>query len=701
VRHIENSKHTTKFSQKKGTMQLIKLLILLITTSTFVVSQRNPEDVIFELQTSSEYRNVVDRNALSDRNSYQTRAQRNANAYMQGKTEDQIRNYYVLSCIYIATNGVSNPRTENDMPGQRIPRWTRSDQWIINPDYCRWRGVKCDRNDNVREIDLHSNNLHGSWPNEVALLGDSLELLELFDNYYLYSIEPKWMLKMSELQFLYFGTTSFEARGASPYLKGCTELRELDMSNCYWSNGPLLQEAFQPLTELYYLDIGDNKYDTSSYSLPNALRFSQSLENLYMDNVLWSPSRPTLDIITSIPLLYETWNDYTQFSGGLPTTLGRLRQLRSFSCAYCGLTGSLPSQLSNTNIDRLWLFGNRLSGRIPSSWGNLDDLKYLYLESNQLSGSAPSSLCSLSENQGGDLAELGMDCHSTIGCSCCTCCGAACGNIITGSPTSGPPSGGGGMAFCFSGDSLVTVKNKGLVTMSDLLLGDNVMVSNNKYEPVYSFGHKNPDTSVSYLQIGTVPGQSLVLSEGHMITVDGGGKVPASTIKEGDMLLTATDELAVVKYIRGVERKGAFAPFTTSGTIVVNDIVASNYIAYQSSENLHIGGIDTTLSFQWLAHTFNSMHRLMVMGGSTNETYTTDGVSVWVDIPHKLFSWVLQQNSIIVAISLIPAIAIFGISSFIETLILNTDSRLSFSLVLCLLFVVRRAVFATKKTKVL
>jgi len=691
---------------------VVGLLGLLLITSTVVVAQRNPGDVIFELQTNPSYRDILDSSALSTSGSYQARSRNNAGVYMKGESEAKIRNYYVLSCIYFATNAVSNPRTENDMPGERVPSWDRSDQWLFNKDYCQWYGIRCDDEQNVVDIDLHSNNLHGSWPNEVALLSDSLKLIELFNNFYLYSIQPKWMLKMNNLEFLYFGTTAFEASGASPYLKGCVKLRELDMSNTYWSNGPLLQEAFAPLNDLYYLDIGDNKYDTTSYSLPNALRYSQSLEDLYMDNVLFTPNKPDLGVLTSIPALFETWNDYTQFSGGLPASLGQLTNLKSFSCSYCGLTGPLPSELANTQIDRLWLFGNRLSGRIPNSWGTgLRNLQYLYLESNELTGSVPDSLCDLrnTNNGGGKLSLLGLDCDTTIGdsttvsCPCCTCCGPMCGNVQSAGPSVEAPATSGGMSFCFSGDSLVTVENRGFVKMADLALGDVVMVSNKKYEPIYSFGHKDPDTLVAYLQIVTDHGQSLVISEGHMVVVDGGRKVPASVIKEGDMLLTTADELVAVKSIRSVVRKGAFAPFTDSGTIVVNDIIASNYIAYQRSEYLNIGGINTPLSFQWIAHTFNSMHRLLVMGGFTHETYTAEGVSHWVDIPHKLFSWLLEQNSVIVAFFLIPAIAFFGVASIVETLILNyADPRLSFSLVVGFFIAAAvRRVIANKTTKTL
>merc|ERR1712045_997026 len=123
--------------------------------------------------------------------------------------------------------------------------------------------------------------------------------------------------------------------------------------------------------------------------------------------------------------------------------------------------------------------------------------------------------------------------------------------------------------------------------------------------------------------------------------------------------------------IRKVVRKGAFAPFTASGSIVVNDIVASTYIAYQGCENLKIGGIESPLSYQWVAHTFNSVHRLAVMVGIVSETYTNAGVSRWVDVPHQMFSWVVEQNPAVSATLISLALPLFGFTRLLEILVLS------------------------------
>jgi len=258
---------------------------------------------------------------------------------------------------------------------------------------------------------------------------------------------------------------------------------------------------------------------------------------------------------------------------------------------------------------------------------------------------------------------------------------------ITGPPVTGPPDeseeGGSGppgeppnWVFCFSGQSLVEVEHRGLVKMADLSLGDAVHVGNNKFEPIYSFGHRDNARSAEYLQISTTqPGSNpLEISHDHMVAINGGRHVPASFIKEGELLLTSSgdNDLATVTHVKTVTRKGIFAPFTASGSIVVNGIIASNYIAYQQSEYLKLGDFETPLSYQWVAHIFKSYHRLANMLGFTDESYTEEGISQWVDAPHKIFSWILAQDSAAITFCFIAlALPVFCVTRLLEVLVLS------------------------------
>ena len=478
---------------------------------------------------------------------------------------------------------------------------------------------------------------------------------------------------------------------------------EIDMSNTFWTGGPIRPEAFADLTALEYLDMGNNIWDTTDQTeIPSTITNLVSLENLYLDDCIFTPNRPDLNFLVGMPALFEVWMDFTQFEGGLPTGLGSISTLTSFSCTYCNLSGNIPSELGNTNIDRLWLYANNLDGTIPDELGTgLNRLQFLYLEGNNLRGAVPESICDRRTNNqpiGGLLSEFGVDCDVSCDGECCTCCGLDCGNFE--SPTPAPISPPTSVpVLCFSGDCEVQVENKGSVKMIDLAIGDAVKVAHNKYEPVYSFGHRNDEASAEFLQIVTEGNRKpLEISKDHMVNIEGGRSVPASMVNMGDMLVTASGDLVAVSVIRNVVRKGIYAPFTESGSIIVNGIAASNYVAYQDSEYLKLAGFETPFTYQWLAHTFNSVHRLAGMMGFGGETYSETGLSQWVALPHKFASWLLGQNAAVALAILVPSFVLFGFVSLVEALVKSPIFLATLVVGVATLFLAHRSV-SVKMTK--
>jgi hypothetical protein len=183
--------------------------------------------------------------------------------------------------------------------------------------------------------------------------------------------------------------------------------------------------------------------------------------------------------------------------------------------------------------------------------------------------------------------------------------------------------------------------------MKDLKLGDKVLVQGGKYEPVYSFGHHSQEVEALYLKFVTTAARSLELSKEHMVFIEGGRSVPASYVKVGDKLVLADGELATVKAIRVVQKQGAYAPFTASGTVIVNGVKASSFVSFQDSETLQVAGIDTGLTFQFLEHTFERPHRLWCryVSSCTYEQYTADGIPLRLDFAHKAARWYFDVNS--------------------------------------------------------
>jgi hypothetical protein len=217
--------------------------------------------------------------------------------------------------------------------------------------------------------------------------------------------------------------------------------------------------------------------------------------------------------------------------------------------------------------------------------------------------------------------------------------------------------------FCFSGETTVDVKKKGLVSMSDLQLGDEVLVESGKYEAVYSFGHRHETTDAAFLRF--LP-SNVEMSIDHMVKI-GDHYVPASSVEVGDVFETGTGEFAIIESIETVARRGVYAPFTPSGTIVVNDVKASCYVAFQGSDRLMIGGWITPLTYQRIAHLSQGPHRLWTrLFGIADEIYTDEGMSTWIEVPHKVALWYLDQNSFVMIVLIVPAILLLAVISATE-----------------------------------
>lgn len=245
-------------------------------------------------------------------------------------------------------------------------------------------------------------------------------------------------------------------------------------------------------------------------------------------------------------------------------------------------------------------------------------------------------------------------------------------NTPTRAPSAAPVSGGG--FGCFPGDTHCEVEGQGRVLMQDIKLGDKVRVDGNKYEPVYSFGHKNVDAETEYVRIITT-GPPLEISKDHLLFVNG-RTLPAESVKIGDKLVLAEGESVKVKSLRYVRKRGAYAPFTPSGTIIVNDVKASSFVAFQDSRTLKIAGYDTGVSFQFCALAFEAPHRLWCkyFSSCTTEEYTEDGVSTWVAHGHKLFLWFFAHHPIVMFLLFIPTVAIFTFLTYPVTSLLTVGA---------------------------
>ena len=234
----------------------------------------------------------------------------------------------------------------------------------------------------------------------------------------------------------------------------------------------------------------------------------------------------------------------------------------------------------------------------------------------------------------------------------------------TSAPTSAPWP-------CFSKFTEVEVLGQGLTHMDALKIGDAVRTADGSFSTVYSFGHYDPHTVANFLQLWTdASDEPLEITGDHMLFVKQGGLgentnvkiLPTSAVKVGDLLVApapqqhqkqSTSSNAVVKVtaITTVQREGLYAPFTTTGSIVVNGVTASNYIALSPA-------FQAAMSFEsqhWLQHLAYLPYRLYCgTAGCQNETYhgetgLSGAVAMWLPFLHwveAFLSWSLSAHGL-------------------------------------------------------
>lgn len=242
---------------------------------------------------------------------------------------------------------------------------------------------------------------------------------------------------------------------------------------------------------------------------------------------------------------------------------------------------------------------------------------------------------------------------------------------------------------CFSERSTVEVKGKGKISMKELKIGDEVKIGESSFDRVYSFGHKSTHGTFSYLQIKTNGKDSpMEISQDHMLfvvdqttTKQIKRAVPASHVKVGDWLETDSGSPVLVERVTPVFREGAYAPFTMTGKVAVNGIVSSNYISFfQETDAVVIGDIKLPLTMHFVAHMFTSPLRVLtVMGVEMEETYTKDGLSNLIALPHAVAKKLVDLHGGMFGILML--LATFAVMPFYAI-----ELALSSNTLLCLLF---------------
>ncbi|XP_003387805.2 PREDICTED: tiggy-winkle hedgehog protein-like [Amphimedon queenslandica] len=164
----------------------------------------------------------------------------------------------------------------------------------------------------------------------------------------------------------------------------------------------------------------------------------------------------------------------------------------------------------------------------------------------------------------------------------------------------GTNSGGGGRRGCFPPDAVVRTRN-GPLLMKDVEIGMEVLAVSSNHELVYSPVILMLDVDdiklANYTIIEPSGNHKLTLTPNHLVhaskTNDISSSVPifASQVKKGDKIFVAEspDVIEAVEVVSTSSKviKGAYAPLTREGTVVVNDVVASCYAVVNDHQFAH------------------------------------------------------------------------------------------------------------------
>ncbi|MEM7130967.1 MAG: C13 family peptidase [Chloroflexota bacterium] len=236
--------------------------------------------------------------------------------------------------------------------------WRTNSGWLQTNSPCGWHGVSC-LGSRVTELDLNTNQLRGSIPEELGQLSNLTKLVLLIN----------------------------ELSGSIPtelgQLSNLTELVLFDNK----LSGSIPAELGQ-LSNLTFLLLNGNQLNGS---IPPELGQLSNLTRLWLYHNDLSGAIPAeLGQLSNLTFLWLVGND---LSGAIPAELGQLSNLTSLDLNLNKLSGSIPPELGQlSNLTFLDLHSNKLGGSIPAELGQLSNLTRLHLYSNQLNGQIPSPL---------------------------------------------------------------------------------------------------------------------------------------------------------------------------------------------------------------------------------------------------------------------------------------------------------------------
>ncbi|KAL4594543.1 hypothetical protein ACB092_12G026300, partial [Castanea dentata] len=293
----------------------------------------------------------------------------------------------LLALFVLLSSCKANTRSKTE--AEALLKWKKSlpDQqilksWVVRINSsasspCKWRGIACNDEGSITEINLAYAGLRGNLPNLDFSSFPNLLHLDLCVNKLTGTI-PTNIGTLSKLQYLDLSRNSLN--GSLPLsLANLTQVYLLDFSQNNIT-GKLDSRLFPDVTGKSKTGLISLKYFILHINKLGG-RIPEEIGNL------------------KYPVLLALGGNY--FCGPIPPSIGNLSHLTTLGLSQNELSGQIPVSLGKLKLTRLFLLINRLSGSVPDEIGNLSSLVTLQLAFNNFTGQLPQQVC-----QGGKLVNF-------------------------------------------------------------------------------------------------------------------------------------------------------------------------------------------------------------------------------------------------------------------------------------------------------
>lgn len=279
---------------------------------------------------------------------------------------DELTSRYAMAVLYHSTDG---------------PKWGKQDLWLSNSSICDWYGdtplSHCFGGSFRRQLILNNNNLKGSLPPELALLGENLKELDLSFNSLTGSI-PLEIARLTGLTRLILQGNSLTGSAIPLEMSTLTRLRVFDVNLNRDLAGSLPPEMGA------WTDLRDFTVESTNMNgaIPSAIGKWTSLERWHSRRVKWDGTIPTeFGLMVSLKEL-DMAGAGGSIYGPIPEAIYKITSLTWLSLTRTGVQGTISTAIGQlTSLDRLHLGINRLKGTIPSQIEKLTLLRELLLNS--------------------------------------------------------------------------------------------------------------------------------------------------------------------------------------------------------------------------------------------------------------------------------------------------------------------------------